>query len=857
MSRSRPRAAEDAPTRVDARGLWLAGGGWAAAWLLVRQEAWVPAAAAALGSGALSLFALVLLRNRGLLAWASRWWAPLAAALAGATVVAGSIAGQSVGRHDPVLDAHVRSGESVRFTARLLEAPRPLRAAPAFAQEEEPAGAALGAESGGAASGTHPPARTAEPAASTWMAGARLERYAADGNWHASGGDRVLLVLSARHLPATGFPRAGDAVEGLARATAAPREDRERLWLRSSAGVRVLPAPGPPAPAEELRSRLVRHAAVLPADGPALLPGMVMGDRSGQDGELSDAMKSAGLVHLTAVSGANCAMILGAVLWIGRAAGLPRAAVFLASLACLLGFVALVRPEPSVVRAAVMGAVAAAAVYAGRGRQAFAALSACVVALLAWDPWFAGEPAFQLSVAATAGIVLLGRPLGLLLRRVLPGWLADGTAISVAAQLFCLPILVAMDAGLAVYSVPANVVVAPLIPVVTVAGTAALLLGGLPSPLVAPWVWVAGLPAALVGWVGRRVADLPHATLPWPEGPGGVAGAVLLAALALVASWLALSPTPAEPAGDGDGTRRFAAPRTLGAALAAAAAGLLLGITLPITSLQRSAPDEWLMAACDVGQGDALALRTGTDSAVLVDAGPDPDAVDSCLGALGVARVDALFITHLHADHAGGVAGVFGGRPVGPVYYSTAGDAPGPADLPPGVAAVRVGAGDRGSAGPVTWSVLSPHAGRPSVTENDASLVVLFGWDGSAEPRAASGSADPGTPGTTLLATGDIEEDAMRALLGRNPALRADILKVSHHGARNGGNEVIEQVGAGVALISVGRDNSYGHPAPAILSALESAGTPAFRTDTSGTLVLRSTPDGGLAVMGLGARLDP
>ena len=72
MSRSRPRAAEDAPTRVDARGLWLAGGAWAAAWLLVRQEAWVPAAAAALGSGALSLFALVLLRNRGLLAWASR-----------------------------------------------------------------------------------------------------------------------------------------------------------------------------------------------------------------------------------------------------------------------------------------------------------------------------------------------------------------------------------------------------------------------------------------------------------------------------------------------------------------------------------------------------------------------------------------------------------------------------------------------------------------------------------------------------------------------------------------------------------------------------------------------------------------
>jgi competence protein ComEC len=485
-----------------------------------------------------------------------------------------------------------------------------------------------------------------------------------------------------------------------------------------------------------------------------------------------------------------------------------------------------------------MGAVSAVAVYAGRGRQAFAALCACVVGLLAWDPWYAGEAAFRLSVAATAGIALLGRPLAVVLRRVLPGWLADGTAVTVSAQAFCLPVLLTFTTDVATYAVPANLAVAPLVPVATVAGTAALGLAFIPGagPLATALAWVAGLPAALVGGVGRWFASLPHAHLSWAEGPAGSAAAILVATALLAAAWMARAPggTPA---------RRAAA---LPAAFAAA---VTAGILLPATALVGRDPPNWEVALCDVGQGDALAVRTGQGHAIVIDAGPDPEPVRTCLDVLGVEVVDVLMLTHLHADHIGGTEGVFTGREVHQVLYSTAAggtpDAPPedrsgsaaaelPGRLPASVQARRAFAGERGAAGPVQWEVLWPLAGDPAPTENDASLVVKYriGTGGTADGRAL-----------TLLATGDVEEAAMDGLLRTGADLRADILKVSHHGARNGGTAVIAAADPLAALVGVGAGNGYGHPAPETLAALEAAGVAVFRTDTAGAVVLRREGD--------------
>ncbi|MDN6170563.1 MAG: ComEC/Rec2 family competence protein, partial [Micrococcaceae bacterium] len=339
----------------------------------------------------------------------------------------------------------------------------------------------------------------------------------------------------------------GRIVSGLARLSPAEPGERQGYWLRAVASMQTRDTPSPEPVSEQWRRRFVLESAVLPGTGPALLPGMVMGDRSAQGPELDSAMKTAGLAHLTAVSGANVAMILGSVLWLCRFCGVNRWLALGASLVTLVGFVILVHPEPSVIRAAVMGAVGAVAVYLGRGRQALTALCVCVCGVLAWDPWFAREPAFQLSVLATAGIVLMGARLGALARRIMPGWLADGVAISTSAQLFCLPVLLGMNPAFSLYAVPANVLAAPLVPLVTVAGMSALLLCAVPGPWAQPLIWLAGIPADWIGMLGRLVHGLPGALLPWPEGSGGRGAAVLLALMALVAVWLAA--TPAAEAG--------------------------------------------------------------------------------------------------------------------------------------------------------------------------------------------------------------------------------------------------------------------------------------------------------------------
>jgi competence protein ComEC len=794
-----------------------------------------------------------LLRNRGLLPWAHRWWCPLAAAIAGATLIAAAVAVQGLSAKDAVLDARPSARQATRFSAVLLEEPQ-RRKGPAevgtgerLVQGEAPEQQEEGRER---AAGNPAPGRTQQ--LDQLLAQARVTRYAASGRWRSSQAS-VLLVLPRNLLPPGVEPGTGDTVEGLGKLSASRPGDRHDYWLRPTAPMRIVPAAGDPNAAEVMRGGLLRAASSLPGDGPAMLPGMVMGDRSAQSEELAAAMKASGLVHLTAVSGANCAMLLGTVLWIARACRFGRFLALVSALCCLVGFVVLVTPEPSVIRAAVMGAVAATAVYAGRGKQAQSALCLCVVGVLAWDPWFAAEPAFQLSVLATAGIVVMGRPLAAMARRILPGWLADGAAISVSAQLFCLPVLVGLNAVFPLYAVPANIIAAPVVPLVTVAGTLALLLSGLPGALALPWVWLAGLPAGWIGAWGRFVAALPSAVVPWPEGPAGAWAAALLAALGFLAVWLhaghraSRQPgTPRSPPPGVDRTWRmpgwhFRGGGNRAAVLAATAAITLLGgIIAPFTALFPAAETGWQVAACDVGQGDAILVRTGDDTAIAVDTGPDPSLMRRCLADLAITHLDTVFITHLHADHAGGVPGLVAQGAATSVYYSTGSRQTTVPGLPEGVVASRLSAGQSGIVGPVEWTVLAPDRDTAGVAENDASLVIRFtvAWPGSRE--------------FTLLETGDIEAEAMHEVLAANPELRVDVLKVSHHGARNGGGEVLARAGARAALISVGRDNTYGHPAPETLAGLQAAGTAVFRTDQAGTIRLRTTPEGTLVVTGTG-----
>lgn len=263
-------------------------------------------------------------------------------------------------------------------------------------------------------------------------------------------------------------------------------------------------------------------------DTAGLLPGMVMGDRSGVDTSLDDSMKTVGLTHLTAVSGANCTLVLASLMLALRTVRAPRAIAVVGSMLGLAGFVMVVGPDPSVLRAAVMGSIGAMAILGGRPKRIGALLSVAIVVLLLNDPWLARDYAFILSVLATLGLHLVGRRCVKWLGALMPLWLAQAVAIPLAAQLFCSPVIVLLQARLTVYTIPANMVVAPVIALVTTVGTIGLAMAAIAPPLAGLCAAVSGVGAWWVAVVARFMSGLPAASLPWPE---GVQGMLLMALL--------------------------------------------------------------------------------------------------------------------------------------------------------------------------------------------------------------------------------------------------------------------------------------------------------------------------------------
>jgi competence protein ComEC len=317
--------------------------------------------------------------------------------------------------------------------------------------------------------------------------------------------------------------------------------------------------------------------------------------------------------------------------------------------------------------------------------------------------------------------------------------------------------------------------------------------------------------------VGTRAAHVPLAAVSWPGGITGAAVLVLGLALAVpVLRW--------------PGGRRV---------VLAAAAGAVV-MLIPVRAVSPGwPPPGWLFVACSVGQGDALVVGAGSGTAMVVDTGPEPIAVDGCLRRLGVQSVPLLVLTHMHSDHVGGLDGVLNGRSVaeidvGPSQEPAAGwqgvhDSARRHRVP--VRVVRLG--ERREFDGLTVDVLAPD--RPfhgTRSDPNNSSVVL---------RVA-------VSGRTLLLTGDVEVEAQEALLRTGVDLRADVLKVPHHGSAYQSPAFLRAVHASIGVISVGRDNDYGHPSPALLHELDRLGIRAERTDLDGDVAVTSR-DGTLSVV--------
>ncbi|RLP75906.1 competence protein ComEC, partial [Micromonospora sp. BL4] len=410
-----------------------------------------------------------------------------------------------------------------------------------------------------------------------------------------------------------GVPLGGDLTAAVLSTNGPPERHGVPSWAQRAAGT--------------LRAGLQRACAPLPDEPGGLLPGLVVGDTSRLPPGVEEDFRATGMTHLNAVSGSNVAIVVGAVLLLARwARAGPWLAVGLCGVA-LVGFVILVRPSPSVVRAATMGAIGLAALAAGRPRAALPALAAAVTVLVLADPELAGDAGFALSVLATGGLLLLApRWRDGLRRRGVPAGLAEALAVPAAAQLACGPVVAGISGTVSLVAVPANLLAVPAIAPATVLGVLAATLSPL-WPAGAEFVaWLASWPAWWLVVIAHQGARLPAGTLPWP---GGVWGALLLAGLT-VALLVAV---------------RRPVVRRLVAVVAVAA---LLG-SLPVRLVAAGwPPSGWVVVACAVGQGDALVLPVAAGRAVVVDAGPEPAAVDGCLRRLGVREVPLLVLALIH-----------------------------------------------------------------------------------------------------------------------------------------------------------------------------------------------------------------
>jgi competence protein ComEC len=565
----------------------------------------------------------------------------------------------------------------------------------------------------------------------------------------------------------------------------------------------------------------------LPEPQASLLVGILLGDDSGMTRELADAFRRTGMTHIIAISGFNIALLMALA---DRLAAplLPRRTAAVVIMAFIAAYTALVGGAASVVRAALMGGVYLLSMrFLGRPTLALASLLLTAVVMTAVDPATLWDVGFQLSFAATLGLMLYAGPWTRRLEAragpTVARLLGEGLVVTAAAQVLALPLILYYFGQLSLASLPANLLVLPAQPGVMISGGVTAL-SGMAVPLLGQMTgWVSWLFLAYTTDIITLLAALPHAAVPLRLGGAGLAGVYGLVAVATVAASQRSKPDRVLATASGLRVKPYA---LLSASLVAVLLAGLWATTGPDGRLH--------VSFLDVGQGDAILIESPAGHQVLIDGGRYPTAVLNELGRhvpFWDHTLDVVVATHPDEDHIVGLVPVLERYQVGTLVTNGA-----PADNDATYSALLDMAAARGTQlhiaspgealalGGATLTILHPDAAYESDGTNGRSIVA----------RLVYGDL-------SVLLTGDAEEAAEAWLLRSGAPLASTVLKAGHHGS-NGSSSApfLNAVQPMVAVISAGRDNNFGHPHPAVLARLEAAGATIVRTDESGTLELVS-----------------
>lgn len=580
----------------------------------------------------------------------------------------------------------------------------------------------------------------------------------------------------------------------------------------------------------------------LPEPQSSLAQGILLGMRGGIPEVVQEEFRRTGTTHILAISGHNLSvatlLLAGSGIWLfGRRHWAYLAGMLLA----VWGYATLVGLAPSVMRAAIMTSFVLVGGYAGR--QVFAPLALFFAAALmtAFDPYVLWDIGFQLSFLAMAGIIFCVPPVEDAAGRLLQPWLplpgpleyagrfvGSGLAATLGATVATLPVLALNFYYVPLAAFPATLFALPALPGILIGAFATAVLGltGFLAPVLTlvpagvTWLMCSYMMQVVHWW-----AQVPGASLQLPEldSSWGWAYLSFLAIILLAwARWLRRTDTP---------------PTTKWTRLAQGLVLLLLAANVAVWALVVAPPEEELRVRfLDVEQGDAILLETRSGQRVLVDGGPSPSLL---LNELGKAlpfwdpRVDLLVLTHPQRDHLTGLLAVLRRYQVGAVIES---------GLP------------HQSEDYIEWRRLLAEKGIPSVELTAGGRLRLKGADvevlypriraletSGNNPNLASLVLQVTANGHSVLLTGDIEADAERALLRYRPKLASDVLKVAHHGSKTSSiQSFLNAVAPQVAVISVGADNTFGHPSPEVLARFRC--TPVLRTDLHGTVTLSIGP---------------